>query len=250
MNRGCPLKSAVILAAGIGSRLSPITNNIPKCCIRVKNKPIIVRITDQLLSCDGKMNINIVVGHLSDKVRNEMANYPDNVKIVENLEYQNTNNMESCRIGLAENDVMSGDLLIINGDCVYSDQIVTLMHGLKSSAIGIDTSRFSEENMKILTQSGRAVAISKGILKSQGGLTSIDLYNFTNKDVIDLYSIMEGYFQNQDRNKWTEVAINDLLKKTESNVGIVDISGERWMEIDNHDDLEACLLYTSPSPRD
>ena len=56
---------------------------------------------------------------------------------------------------------------------------------------------------------------------------------------MDLYSIMEGYFQNQDRNKWTEVAINDLLKKTESNVGIVDISGERWMEIDNHDDLEA-----------
>ena len=77
MNRGCQLKSAVILAAGIGSRLSPITNNIPKCCIRVKNKPIIVRITDQLLSCDGKMNINIVVGHLSDKVRDEMANYPD-----------------------------------------------------------------------------------------------------------------------------------------------------------------------------
>lgn len=233
------MKSAVILAAGIGSRLSPITNNTPKCCIRVKNKSMIVRITDQLLSCNEKMIINIVVGHLSDKVRDEMADYPNNVKIVENLEYQKTNNMESCRIGLEENDVMSGDLLIINGDCVYSDRIVTLMHGLKFSAIGIDTSRFSEENMKILTRSGRAVAISKDILESQGGLTSIDLYNFTNKDVIDLYSIMEGYFHRQDRNKWTEVAINDLLKKAESNVKIFDISGERWMEIDNHDDLEA-----------
>ena len=200
---------------------------------------MIVRITDQLLSCNEKMIINIVVGHLSDKVRDEMADYPNNVKIVENLEYQKTNNMESCRIGLEENDVMSGDLLIINGDCVYSDRIVTLMHGLKFSAIGIDTSRFSEENMKILIRSGRAVAISKDILESQGGLTSIDLYNFTNKDVIDLYSIMEGYFQNQDRNKWTEVAIDDLLKKAESNVKIFDISGERWMEIDNHDDLEA-----------
>ena len=146
------MKSAVILAAGIGSRLSPITNDIPKCCIRVKNKSMIVRITDQLLSCDKEMNINIVVGHLSDKVRDEMADYPENVKIIENLEYQNTNNMESCRIGLAENDVMSGDLLIINGDCIYSDRIVALMHGLKSSAIGINTSRFSEENMKILTQ--------------------------------------------------------------------------------------------------
>ena len=76
------------------------------------------------------MNINIVVGHLSHKVRNEIEGQPDNVKIVENREYLITNNMESCRIGLGQNNVMDGDVLIINGDCVYSDSVVSSMLSL------------------------------------------------------------------------------------------------------------------------
>lgn len=231
------MKSAVILAAGIGSRLSPITDDIPKCCVSVNNKSIIKRITDQLLSCNRYMTINVVVGYLSDVVRDEIADQPENVKIVENKEYRNTNNMESCRMGLLENDVMDGDILLINGDCVYSDSIISSMYGLDHSAICVDTSKYSEENMKTLTQGTRAIAISKEILESQGGVTSIDIYNFTNSDLRDLYKIMEGYFENKDRNKWTEVAINDLLKRPDSNVKTFDIAGKKWIEIDNHEDL-------------
>ena len=233
------LKSAIILAAGIGSRLSPVTDNIPKCCVKVKNKTIIKRITDQLLSCDQDMKINIVAGHLSYKVREEMGNYPDNVNIVENPEYQTTNNMESCRMGLAENDIMKGDLLIINGDCVYSDRIVKMLHGAKCSTIGIDSSGYNEESMKILSHGGRVVSMSKEILESQGGLTSIDFYSFINRDVIALNLIMKEFFQNQNRNEWTEVAIDALLKMPDSNIKALDVSGEKWIEIDNHNDLKS-----------
>ena len=232
------LKSAVILAAGIGSRLSPITDEIPKCCVTINEESIIRRITHQLLSCDQNMNINIVVGHLSDKVRNEIEGQPDNVKIVENREYLITNNMESCRIGLGQNNVIEGDVLIINGDCVYSDSVVSSMHGLNHSAICIDSSHYSKESMKTLIEGTRAVAISKEILESQGGVSSIDIYNFTNSDLRNLYTIMERYFQQQVRDKWTEVAINDLLKKPNSNVRTLDIAGQKWIEIDDLDDLE------------
>ena len=91
----------------------------------------------------------------------------------------------------------------------------------------------------MLIQDGRAVAISKDILESQGGVTSIDFYNFMNVDIKNLYSIMVGYFQNMDRGKWTEVAINDLLIQPNSEIRTLDVAGEKWMEIDNHDDLEA-----------
>jgi len=50
---------------------------------------------------------------------------------------------------------------------------------------------------------------------------------------------MVGYFQNMDRGKWTEVAINDLLIQPNSEIRTLDVAGEKWMEIDNHDDLEA-----------
>ena len=233
------MKSAVILAAGIGSRLSPVTDSIPKCCVEVNNKTIIRRITDQLLSCDQHMIINIVVGHLSDKVMDEMAGYPENVKIVENKEYRHTNNMESCRMGLAQNGIIEGDSLIVNGDCVYSDRIVSLMHNTQNSTIAIDSSKFQEENMKILNKNGRPVAISKDLLESEGAITSIDFYNFKNNDIRKLYSIMEDYFKNLNRNLWTEVAINDLLSLQNSKINTLDVTGEKWMEIDDHHDLIA-----------
>ena len=232
-------KSAVILAAGIGSRLSPITDDVPKCCVRVNEKTMISRIIDQLLSCNPVMKIHIIAGHLSDRVREELAGYPPNLKIIENKEYLTTNNMESCRMGLAEDDLVEGNVLVINGDCVYSDRIVNLMHDADHSVIGTDSSNYQEENMKVLIRDGRAVAISKDILESQGGVTSIDFYNFMNGDIKNLYSIMVGYFQNLDRGKWTEVAINDLLVQPNSEVRTLDVAGEKWMEIDNHDDLEA-----------
>jgi choline kinase len=233
------LKSAVILAAGIGSRLSPITDKIPKCCVRVNKKPMIRRIIDQLLSCNSDMKIHVIAGYLSERVREELAGYPQNLKIIENEEYLTTNNMESCRMGLAEHNIISGDVLIINGDCVYSDRIVTLMHDADHSVIGTDSSKYQEENMKVLIRDGRAVAISKDILESQGGVTSIDFYNFISDDIKNLYSIMVAYFQNLDRGKWTEVAINDLLGHPKSEIRTLDVAGEKWMEIDNHDDLKA-----------
>ena len=57
------MKSAIILAAGIGSRLAPLTDDIPKCCIEVSGKSIIRRITDQLLICDPHMEIIVVAGY-------------------------------------------------------------------------------------------------------------------------------------------------------------------------------------------
>ena len=232
------MKSAIILAAGVGSRLAPLTNDIPKCCVKVSGKSIIRRITDQLLKCDSSMEIIVVTGYKSHIVMDEMRDYPENVILIENKEYLTTNNMESCRIGIMRKNAISESCMIINGDCVYSQSIISNVYNSKNSCIAMDSSMFSEENMKILISSGRAIAISKSISEAQGGKTSIDLYNFLNSDLEILFSIMNEYNESDDRNKWTEVAISDLLSHEGSRILPLDISGEKWMEIDNHDDLE------------
>ena len=50
---------------------------------------------------------------------------------------------------------------------------------------------------------------------------------------------MEEYFRNLNRNLWTEVAINDLLSLQNSKINTLDVTGEKWMEIDDHHDLIA-----------
>ncbi len=238
MLRGVVLKSAIILAAGIGSRLAPLTNDIPKCCVQVSGKSIIRRIIDQLLTCNSSMEIIVVTGYKSHIVVDEMRDYPENVILIENKEYLTTNNMESCRIGLGRRTASTKNCMIINGDCVYSQSIIRNVYESDRSCIAIDSSMYSEENMKILISKGRATNISKSISEAQGGKTSIDLYNFSNNDIQILHSIMSKYNEAGDRNKWTEVAINDFLSLEGSKVAPLDIKGDKWMEIDNHNDLE------------
>ena len=232
------MKSAIILAAGIGSRLAPLTDDIPKCCIEVSGKSIIRRITDQLLICDPHMEIIVVAGYKFHIVSNEMKEYPENVILIENKEYLSTNNMESCRIGIGGRKTPAMECMIINGDCVYSQSIIQKMYESDSSCIATDSSTYNEENMKVLRSNKKAIEISKSITESQGGITAIDLYNFTKRDIDILNSIMENYNKSGDRNKWTEVAINDLLSFQGTSISLLDFSGEKWMEIDNHDDLE------------
>lgn len=59
---------AVILAAGVGTRLKPITNNTPKCLVKVSNKPILQYQIESYLYADIK-DIIIVVGYLSEKIK-------------------------------------------------------------------------------------------------------------------------------------------------------------------------------------
>ncbi|MBH33091.1 MAG: hypothetical protein CMB75_01655 [Euryarchaeota archaeon] len=232
------MKSAIILAAGIGSRLFPLTKETPKCCIEVSGKSIIRRITDQLLSCDPHMEIIVVAGYKFQVVEEEMKRYPENIILIENKEYLTTNNMESCRIGIKMRKSPDKGCLIINGDCAYSQDIIRRVYESDRSCIATDSSIFNEENMKILISNDKVTAISKSITEKQGGITSIDLYNFSAGDLEILNSIIEKYNQSGDRNKWTEVAINDLFSIQGISIQSLDIAGEKWIEIDNHDDLE------------
>lgn len=228
------MKTAIILAAGVGSRLRPLTETRPKCCVQVGNMSPIRRVVNQLQTIAPQMPIYIAVGYLADTVRAEVADLNPTIKFVENVEYAITNNMESCRIAL-EARTEIGPSLILNADCMYDDSIIAKMVSGEGNLIAADTSIYVDENMKVLIKDGSVERISKGIEAGLNVATSIDLYNFEASALAALLVIMQGYQEAGDLNQWTEVAIDTLLQ--DAQVGIVDISGSAWIEIDNHEDL-------------
>ena len=85
---------AVILAAGIGSRLRPLTDNVPKCMVEVNGIKIIEKQIKSLLN-NGIKEIAVVTGYqheILNKYLNE--NFPF-IEIIDNKEYLKTNNMYS-----------------------------------------------------------------------------------------------------------------------------------------------------------
>lgn len=109
------VKRAVIIAAGFGSRLVPVTLNTPKPLVRVNGKRIIDGIIDALLAA-GIDDIVIVRGYLSEQFDQLLYKYPM-IRFIENPAYNEANNISSAmcaRYLLSEAYVCEADLLISN----------------------------------------------------------------------------------------------------------------------------------------
>ncbi|WP_261857311.1 phosphocholine cytidylyltransferase family protein [Photobacterium sanguinicancri] len=227
------MKTIIILAAGIGSRLRPITESVPKSLVPVAGVPLLERLVLQILNNSKEHNIVVVAGYFSEQIITSMDNLSSSIKVVVNNDYDKTNNMESCRMGLEA--VEYNDCVIVNADCIYEDGVVNRMLNSVGSCIGIDSSEYFEENMKVMLINDHVVEISKSLPEQSGNFTSIDIYNFVKSDTDELLNIMRSYHDRGDLQKWNEVAINDVVKNTP--VTVIDFNGLGWVEIDNHDDL-------------
>lgn len=107
---------AVILAAGLGSRLRSITKNeIPKPFLKIKNRSLIERSIEKLKDC-GIQEIIIVTGHLNHFFDSLKEKY-QGVKIVKNDDYSETGSMASFYC--TKEMVMNDDILLLEGDLIY-----------------------------------------------------------------------------------------------------------------------------------
>ena len=92
---------AVILAAGIGSRLYPITEVMPKSLVRVNGREIVdYQIQGYIKAGIKEEDISIVTGYRSPQFKDYLqTNYPK-VNVIENKDYLTTNNMYSLYMAL------------------------------------------------------------------------------------------------------------------------------------------------------
>lgn len=110
------VKRAVFLAAGIGSRLLPVTLNTPKPLVRVQGKRIIDGLLDQVIAL-GVGEIYIVRGYLGEQFDQLKSKYPT-IQFLENPIYNESNNISSAicaRYLLSNAYVFEADLILAPG---------------------------------------------------------------------------------------------------------------------------------------
>lgn len=228
---------ALILAAGIGSRLRPITNNKPKTLVNINGKPILGYVLDSLES-NGIREIVICVGFFSDLIINYCElNFPQlNFKFVENKEYDTTNNMYSLYLA---KDYLDDDMLIMNGDVVFDKEIIKNLILQKGSVVAVDVKEYFEESMKIIVGRDNLVTgISKKFSKKEAYGCSIDIYKIDKKDLENIKKETSQIIEkDKDLNQWTEVMLDNLFKKGELPARPYDINKYKWCEVDNFEDL-------------
>lgn len=232
-------KDIIILAAGVGSRLRPLTDSVPKTMVKVNGESIIERLLKQIDAVEGvEKNVKIVAGYKYDILKNYVEKLGIKLEFIINKDFDKTNNMYSLHLAL-KSLKGNNDLVIINADCFYDENIVSEMITAKGDYIAIDKSSYSDESMKVkLDTNGQVSQMAKSLLENDDVFVSIDLYTFSDKTKQQIQAIVQTFIDAKDLNSWTEVAIDVLAKREESEIGVVDFSKSRWMEIDNHEDLK------------
>ena len=108
------VNKAIIMAAGFGKRMRPITLTTPKPLIKVNGKIIIETIIDALKT-NGIEEIYIVVGYLKEQFKYLESIYK-NVKLIENKYYDTCNNISSLYVArehIPNSIIIDGDQIVI-----------------------------------------------------------------------------------------------------------------------------------------
>ena len=139
----------VILAAGLGSRLRPLTNKIPKCLIKTAGKEILQYQIDSYVKA-GIKKLIIITGYESSQIKNFVKNNKDlNIKLIVNDDYEVTNNMYSFYLAIKE--IKGKPFILNNADLAIDKNIIgSILNHPSESGVAIDNSFFSKESMKVI----------------------------------------------------------------------------------------------------
>lgn len=230
---------ALILAAGLGTRLAPLTDECPKSLVPVNNKPILLKQIENLHQ-NNVTDITIVSGYKADVLKKVVYDLYSDINIIESVNYATTNNMYSAYLGIKAMfpDGEVKPFYMMNADVFYDASVIaSLSKDSRPNLIVVDIGCYIDESMKVMEEGEKIVAISKNIMPEDALGCSIDVYKFDSDGGKAFFDDCVDYIEKKKELKlWSEVALNDILGKVRFEV--CPLVG-RWFEIDNHEDLAA-----------
>lgn len=236
---------ALILAAGCGKRLRPLTDYTHKSLVEVNGTPLLIN----ALECLSGRNISevlIVVGDKKEKIIDKIGfQYKDmRVVYIDNPKYLETNNVYS--LWLARNYVHD-DIVMLECDLFYHRSLIDLLLQGKGEC-NILVSPFDFDSMD-----GTVVSIDKEnrvkslvVKRDQGEdfdysdkYKTVNAYTFRKSFVLGrLFPFIDTYIHTENVNSYYELVLGGLIYWGNDDIRSVIIPDTEWCEIDSIEDLK------------
>lgn len=239
----------IILAAGMGIRISKHIKDGLKCMIEINGEKLIKRQIESLTNA-GVNRIIIVCGYKKEVLKKYITeNFKDiKIEFVDNDDYKTTNNIYS--LYLAKEFLKEDDTILVESDLVFDYSIINKLVEDKNKNVAaiakykvwMDGTVVTLDNDIITAFFGKNKFNTKNIDKYY---KTINIYKLSKQDCInDLVPHMEEYINKNRVNEFYEEVFKDLIKNDKITINAKIIENEKWYEIDNITDLEIakCLF--------
>ena len=245
---------AVILAAGVASRLRPWTDHTPKCLLPLGGGTLLGRTLDAL-EAGGVRDVVLVTGYLEDQVRRYVGERGSEMRaeFVRNDVYATTNNIYS--LWLAGPSVLGGSMLLLDSDILFDPAVIPALLAAKAPAgLAVKTGlELGEEEIKVEVDAARRVrTIGKHVPPASAMGESIGIEVFRPRALTELFLSMERIVEGRGRRDvFYEAAFQDMIDRGET-ILAVDIGPAAAVEIDTIEDFrraERDVLPLLPPPR-
>jgi L-glutamine-phosphate cytidylyltransferase len=232
------MTKVIILAAGKGERLLPLTRNTPKSLLEIGKGMTILENQLAVFKACGIKDVIIVTGYKSEQIEAKIKDYTEfDIKIIYNPFYEITNNLISAWMARYE---MIGDFVILNGDVIFNTRVIEgLLKSNHNICMAIQRkSSYDQEDMKVITATDSIVRISKGIPLEEANGESIGIIKFNEKGKNILLMTMEKMAREKDSLMAFFPAALQRIADESYPVNYLEISTEDSAEVDFHPDLE------------
>ena len=224
----------IILSAGKGLNLQPLTLNHPKSLYRLDDKTTILqRLVRKIRKYDTEAEIVVVVGYMYKQIQQELED--DNVKFVHNPFYSVTSSMGS--LWFSKDYLQRENVTIINGDIVASNMLLQniICQHTDFPYVLLDSSHKDANKYNVQVQNDKVCVMSKNLTQFLGNYASI-----TKLDAVSSRFLLEQLHQmvNEEMyNLFFEDALVQMIFDKNFELYYKDITDYQWTEVDTVDDL-------------
>ena len=251
---------AIVLAAGIGRRMRPLTDHQHKALLDVAGEPILDRILAALAAL-GINEVTIATGYRAQEVETHArTRFPSvALRFVRNERFETTNNIASLSLALDSltyDTESSHDLVFVECDLVFAPELLQHLLGREGRNVAL-VDRFRAG------MDGTVVAVEKGMVvkvfppEAQGEdfsytdkFKTLNIYRFDHAFARDILApLVHRYATLVDANAYYETALAILVNEGQERIEAEIVTGETWAEVDDPNDLASARFTFDPKSR-
>jgi len=235
---------AIILAAGIGNRMMPLTQDTHKTLLKIGGISIIDRIINSLKE-NNIFDIVIVTGYLKNQLTKHLKETHNeiNFEFVNNPRFKETNNIFSLSIAFEQIEI-DQDILLIESDLIYTNEVITKVIKSKHQNVAlVSPYKIGLDGTVVQVQKDQIVSIYPPHLQDEkfdltDKFKTLNIYKFSKDFCSNEFKKLLTYYANSiDDNCYYELILGILLYMQKTIINCEIIENSKWAEVDDPNDL-------------